>query len=81
MFRTRTLLLLLAGALASASCYPGQADIRTGEMILGLTDAMTDLEMESAILQEQIDSLTIQVARQDSIIRRISEHVGMPLPR
>ena len=80
MSRTRTL-LLLAGTLAATSCYPGQADIATGEMILGITDAMTDLQMESAILQEQIDSLNIQVARQDSIIRRISEHVGMPIPR
>ena len=66
---------------AAGGCRPSTADIATGEMILGISDAMNDLRTETAILQEQIDSLSAITARQDSLIRRLADHTGMHLPR
>ena len=80
MRRIRKLVPLALFALGIAACYPNTADIATGEMILGLSDALTDLRDENAILQEQIDTLVAVTSRQDSLIRRLANHTGLYLP-
>ena len=80
MIRSRLLpVTLLALAIGAGACYPNTADIATGEMILGLSDALDDLRLETAILQDQIDSLVVITARQDSLLRRLANHTGMPV--
>lgn len=81
MRRFRCLVPLALFVLGVAACYPNTADIATGEMILGLSDAIDDLRDENAILQEQIDSLVVTTARQDSVIRRLANHAGLYLPQ
>lgn len=73
--------VIAAALLALGACYPNTADIATGEMIMGISDAIDDLRMETAILQDQIDSLITVTMQQDSIIRRLADHTGMPIPR
>ena len=65
-----------------ASCQPvAPAGIETlGESVLQLGDAVSALQQENAMLQEQVDSLRVAVARQDTSLRRFANLAGMPLP-
>ena len=82
MARPRLTALLAATVLtAAAACYAAPADMAQAEMILGISDAMNDLRTENAILQDQIDSLYVMVTRQDTLVRRMAEQLGIPVPR
>ena len=82
MAQLRRLTLLAATVLASAAaCYSAPADMAQAEMILGISDAMNDLRTENAILQDQIDSLYVMVTRQDTLVRRMAEQMGIAVPR
>lgn len=76
------LLLIVAFSVALAACQPIQpaATESLGESVLQLGDAISALQQENAMLQEQIDSLRIAVARQDTSLRRFANLAGMPLP-
>jgi hypothetical protein len=80
--RARARLALAAAALlgaCGASVDPTR-DLSTGEAIVGLSDAIAGLREESAVLQDQLDSLRLVVARQDSALARIAAATGVPLP-
>lgn len=51
-----------------------------GESVLQLGDAVSALQQENAILQDQLDSLRLAVAQQDTALRRFANLAGMPLP-
>lgn len=70
-----TLILMCSG------CPATRADIAMGEQIIQLGDGLNDLRQENAILQQQFDSLSIVVARQDSVIRQLANLAGVPLAR
>jgi capsid protein len=71
---------LIAGALATA-CRPGpSADLALGQTMIELTDAVSGLQQDNALLQAQIDSLRDAVARQDTLVRRLANMAGMPVP-
>jgi hypothetical protein len=71
-----------AVVLALASCQAVQpAGLETmGETVLQLGDAVSALQQENAMLQEQVDSLRVAVAKQDTALRRFANLAGMPLP-
>jgi hypothetical protein len=76
--RAATVALLLA-ALAAA-CMPTPAQEMTqAELLLDMSDAVAHLRVESATLQEQVDSLQAMVARQDTLLRRLAAVTGTPL--
>lgn len=82
MARPRLVALLASLLLTSAlACYQVPADMAQAEMILGISDAMNDLRTENAILQDQIDSLFAMVTRQDTLVRRMADQMGIPVPR
>ncbi len=82
MARPRLAILLAVMALApAAACYQPPADMAQAEMLLGISDAMNDLRTENAILQDQIDSLYVMVTRQDTLVRRMAEQMGIAVPR
>ena len=82
MARLRVVILLAVLALVSANaCYQAPADMAQAEMLLGVSDALNDLRTENAILQDQIDSLYAMVTRQDTLVRRMAEQMGMAIPR
>jgi hypothetical protein len=69
----------LAAALAlGAGCRPRtDADIQTAQMIVDIGDAVNDLRRDSAALQNQIDSLRLEIARQDTLIRQLANLAGV----
>jgi hypothetical protein len=70
---------LVLAAACGAQVDPTE-DLTTGEAILGLSDAIAGMREETAVLQDQLDSLRAVVARQDSTIARLAAVTGVPLP-
>ena len=70
--------LLLSALGAACVAGPGQ-EISQAELLLDMSDAVSHLRVESAVLQEQVDSLHAVVARQDSLLRRLAAVTGTPL--
>ena len=68
--------MLLGGCLG----VPSGDSLSQGELLIELTDAMNELREHDALLQEQVDSLRIVVARQDSLLVRVAGATGVPLP-
>lgn len=68
-------LILFGGACAPSPAGSSEA---IGVTIIELSDAITSLRHDQALLQEEIDSLRAEVARQDSMVRQISNLAGVP---
>lgn len=65
--------LLSLTALVTSGCgVTPSADPGAAEAIVELGDAVNSLRQDNAMLQSQIDSLRIQLARQDTIIARLT---------
>ena len=69
-------LILICGA-----CPATRADIAISEQIIQLGDGMNTLRQENAEIQQQVDSLRLVVARQDTVIRQLANLAGIPLSR
>jgi len=67
-----TVLLLSAGGCASQPT----PDVSTGQALVEIGDALNAVRQDNAMLQAQIDSLRIVVARQDSAIARLQAMAG-----
>ena len=65
-------LLSLTGLVTSGCGVTPSADTGAAEAIVELGDAVNSLRQDNAMLQSQIDSLRIQLARQDTLIARLS---------
>ncbi|MGI8844357.1 MAG: hypothetical protein ACR2HZ_11695 [Gemmatimonadaceae bacterium] len=74
--------LAAAACLMLAACQAPQPQALEGlgESVLQLGDAVSALQQEHAILQDQVDSLRLAVAKQDTALRRFANLAGMPLP-
>ena len=68
-------------ALGLAACPASRADIAISEQIIQLGDGLNDLRQENAVLQQQVDSLILVVAKQDTVIRQLANLSGVPLAR
>ena len=77
-----TIVAILALPILIGSCQATQPAALEGmaESVLQLGDAISTLQIENALLQEQIDSLRVAVARQDTTLRQFANLAGMPLP-
>lgn len=75
--------IAIAFAVTGIACTPNpvaQAD--AAQVITEMTDAIGELQQNAAMLQDQVDSLKLIVARQDTMIARLSAVTGVPaLPR
>ena len=76
MFRS---LCAVALIVVCAACPASRADIAISEQIIQLGDGMNTLRQENAEIQQQVDSLRLVVARQDTDIRQLANLAGMPL--
>ncbi len=74
--RLRLLSLLAATALLSA-CPAGSADLTVAENVNELGEAIFTLREDNALLHQQLDSLRMVVARQDSTLRQIANLAGV----
>lgn len=71
----------LALTLACAACPASRADVAMSEQIIQLGDGINDLRQDNAALQQQVDSLRLVVARQDTVIRQLANLAGVPMAR
>ena len=77
----RRVLALLGVVALLTACPASRADVALSEQIIQLGDGLNDLRQENAVLQQQVDSLLIIVAKQDTIIRQLANLAGMPLSK
>lgn len=68
-------------AIVCTACPATRADVAISEQIIQLGDGLNDLRQENAVLQQQVDSLRLVVARQDTVIRQLANLAGVPLAR
>lgn len=73
--------LVVALVLVCSACPASRADIAMSEQIIQLGDGMNDLRQENALIQQQVDSLILVVAKQDTVIRQLANLAGVPLAR
>ena len=74
-------LVTLAGALlVFAACRNPQADALIAEQMREIGDELNASRQEAATMHEQIDSLRIVVARQDTLLRRLAGMANVPVP-
>lgn len=71
----------LALAITCAACPASRADVAISEQIIQLGDGLNDLRQDNAGLQQQVDSLRLVVAKQDTVIRQLANLAGVPLAR
>jgi hypothetical protein len=70
-------------ALASLAACDGvrtSGDTTLAETLIDMSDALVAVREETALLQAQVDSLRDQMARQDTVLRRLASMAGVPLP-
>ena len=51
------------------------------EQIIQLGDGLNDLRQDYTALQQQVDSLRVVAARQDTVIRQLANLAGVPVAR
>jgi len=64
-----------------SGCPASRADVAISEQIIQLGDGLNDLRQDNAVLQQQVDSLRLVIARQDTVVRQLANLAGMPLAR
>ncbi|MCU0634159.1 MAG: hypothetical protein MUE41_04735 [Gemmatimonadaceae bacterium] len=70
-------------AIVLTGCAPGslaQGDIQTGQAMVELSDALTELREEQVGMQAQVDSLRLVLARQDTVLRQLANLAGVSMP-
>jgi len=71
----------IALALVCSGCPASRADIAISEQIIQLGDGLNDLRQENAVLQQQVDSLSLVIAKQDTVLRQLANLAGVPFAR
>ena len=77
----RQLACALVLTLGCAACPASRADVALSEQIIQLGDGLNDLRQNYAALQQQVDSLRLVAARQDTVIRQLANLAGVPVAR
>ena len=71
---------MLVVALFAAGACGGPVtigDTTLAETLIDMGDALVAVREETALLQAQVDSLREQIARQDTVVRRLAAMAGM----
>lgn len=75
-------LVVLALLLLVSGCTPASRDdVNTGQALVELGDALSEIRQDQTVLLDRLDSLSAVVARQDTVIRTIANMAGVPVPR
>lgn len=73
-------LCLTTGAPTACTRPASQAELEAAQAFLDVQEEMRALREESALLQQQIDSLRGVVARQDTLLSRVAAVAGVTVP-
>jgi hypothetical protein len=68
-------LVLLAGCLPAT-----EKDFQMAQTIQEMTDAVNEIRMQSFELLDRVDSLTMVVAKRDTVIRQLANLAGVQMP-
>jgi hypothetical protein len=71
---------MLVVALFAAGACGGPVttgDTTLAETLIDMSDALVSVREETALLQAQVDSLREQMARQDTVVRRLAAMAGI----
>jgi hypothetical protein len=71
----------LCVALAMGCTPPTRQDLETVQALSDLGESFNDVRQVQQALQDQVDSLQTVVARQDSVLRTLSNLAGVQYPR
>ena len=70
-----------AVAVLDSACAPNdKPTVNTAELLVETQDVVMGLREELAAFQDQLDSLRVEMSRQDSLIRVLANLQGMPMP-
>ena len=73
--------VLAAAALCCvASCRNPAADANMAEQMRQVGDELNATRQEAAAMHDQIDSLRMTVARQDTLLRQLAGMANVPVP-
>ena len=82
MMRVRASVGGLVVVAGLASCVPtSTGDTSMAQVVIEMGDAVNELRQENAMLQAQVDSLAIVVAKQDTVLRGLAAAAGIAMPR
>ena len=74
-------LVVFAFLVTAASCLPPtERDFQLAQTINEMSEAMNEVRQLSYELQDKVDSLTMVVARRDTVIRQLANLAGVPMP-
>lgn len=82
MRRTSAILSVLGASLLASivtACRDPRADANVAQALMEAGAQLTMLQQDQSIMQSQLDSLMQVVAWQDTIIRRLASHTGLPI--
>lgn len=77
LLRWTAVVLVLVGL---ASCRNPAADASIAEQMRQVGDELNAARQEAAAMHEQIDSLRLTVARQDTLLRQLAGMANVPVP-
>lgn len=78
MLKRLFLLVLLTGA---SGCMPAtERDFQLVQTVIEMTEAMNEVRQLSYELQDRVDSLTMIMAKRDTVIRQLANLAGVQVP-
>ena len=80
LFSRRFIRLTLLGLVAMTSCRNPAADATMIEQMRQLGDELNASRQDAATMHDQLDSLRIVVAKQDTLLRQIAGMANVPVP-
>ena len=74
-------LTLTVGTLVASGCsMPSRNDLEVMQSVNDLGDAVSAMRQDYGVLADQVDSLRIVTAKQDSLLRRLANLAGVAVP-
>ena len=70
--------VVACAALALSACRDPRAEANIAQAMTDVGTQITSLQQDYAILQSEVDSLRLVVARQDTVIGRLASMAGLP---
>ena len=80
MFSGRLLRLVPLALLAAMSCRNPAADATMVEQMRQLGDELNASRQDAAAMHDQLDSLKVVVAKQDTLLRQLASMANVPVP-
>ena len=67
--------------LSASGCLPAtEKDFQMAQTVNEMSDAVNEIRQMSYELQDRVDSLTLIIAKRDTVIRQLANLAGVPVP-